>query len=373
MDTIIYMASRSVTFESPYKEPAGHRDTVASTVERFDVVSDEDQLELWRTYKECRAGAQGRIPTSKAAREKWRAQQRQGDEALERLIGSLFRLVIAEVTSTCDRRYGSDRRSDLREDLRAEAYAAMQVAIDTYNPDKGWNLAGFVVLKVRSVLREAMRGDSLDSWDRVAAFASRAESTLMVSLGRRPSDAEIRDEVIRYCMDWAGTRIMAGGVSRDAEDFDEQARAKLVKNGTWAAIEKLNEVRASKVTTVSLDAPLGDDGTTSLLDMLGDGADRKEAMGVLEWFLASLGDQDRYLLVRRFGLDGEPEATYEDLAEQVGGSWPEVRARIGALLGRMNSPLAMFTSLDQSLETRMEIDHQPTVAGRLAARRSLSS
>jgi len=345
-------------------------DVLTRSVEQHEVLGVDEQLDLWRAYKAGQeAAAALKRARSATGRNELAQAQRAGDVALERLIGANFRLVLAEVRDACDRRYGSGAKRQLRDELRADGYAAMYEAICDFDPAKASSLPGHISMKVRSAISTSMRGALPDTWDRLGQMAARAESELMSRLGRGPSRDEIYAEAERYALAWAVDRVRESGSKVEGDELEALAQAKLTKNGMRAALEHFDEVRVAVSGALSLDAPCTDEGGT-LLDILGEDAEPAEAMSVLSWFLGSLEARDRELLGQRFGLDGEEGCTFEELGQRTGEPWTEVRSRISGLLGRMTAPHAQFISLDPTLESRFEQGEPETASGRLAARRA---
>ena len=345
--------------------PYAGADVVLRAMAQYPVV--DQQGALWECVQRGLA-AQDKLGRARSASTiaSLKDTVRAGTAAHEELAGANYRLALKEANGLAEKRYPGRVPDDLLQEVHAEAWTAVAEAIATYDPAKGGSLPGMVVAAVRGRVRGLLAGPAPDSWARVARSAARAESELTGSLGRMPDQEEVRGEVLRYSLGWAKDRLIASGVSEDAPDLDELARKKLVRQGTLATLGRLDQVRATTARPLSLDAPSGD-GTATLADMLsgdaaGDGAE------VMAWFLASLVPEDRDLISRRFGLEGGPAATFEELGSALGLPWVEVRARIAILLGRMRSPVAQFVSLDGGLPQRFEAAEGSSVVDRLRAR-----
>lgn len=341
-------------------------DIVAARLEVYETVNGSDQLMLWERFDR---GRQARLSLLHNEESPVSLQRlvRDGDVAYEALLGSLFRLVkkiVSESVGSLNPRGAVDR-----DDFLSEGYAALVEVVENFDPTKGTPLVTLVALVIKSRLRALRRGDLPESWERVLRSARRAEMTLGGQLGRTPTREELRDEVTAYCMKWAKEKLFEMGHREQGAQLEELARKKLIRQGTWAAIERLEEIRGIGTASTSLDVSY--DGV-SLLDVLGDGG-HEEAGDVVAWFLSTLDSDDRRLLERRFALDGSKGATYEELADEVGCSWPEVRARVSALLGRLYAPHALFATLDEAITDRCEVVSSASRASDRLARRRIGA
>jgi len=98
-------------------------------------------------------------------------------------------------------------------------------------------------------------------------------------------------------------------------------------------VEEVQDILALSEHASSLDAPLDNDPSSSLMDMLpGESEDGPEARAehtemtllVRDW-LTRLPDKQRVVVMRRFGLDNDDPATLETLAEEMGVTRERVR------------------------------------------------
>jgi DNA-directed RNA polymerase sigma subunit (sigma70/sigma32) len=221
---------------------------------------------------------------------------------------------------------------------------------------------------VRNYVRNYGLAGMPATWHRVLNSAKRAEDELTKKLRRRPTGAEVKEEVKRYALTWATEHLSAK--QRESDAVDDAAKNKLVRQGTWSAIEHLDDIRTSTQTVLSLDAPSGEAGVT-LAELIGD-ASVEEGLGVVQWFLGTLSEGDRELVTRRFGLTGDSSATFEELAESRGVVWTEVRAHLNSLLGRFTAPHAHFIFCDGDFDSRIETEVLDSASSRLASRRAQS-
>ena len=125
---------------------------------------------------------------------------------------------------------------------------------------------------------------------------NRAERTLMLRFGRDPTDEEVAEEA----------RLPLGQVLA---------------------------VRSAARSAMSLDEPIGDDGESSVSDLLADeNADsiratwsRGPAQPGASDALDALPQRARMVLVRRYGLDGEDPYTLDEIARELGLTRERVR------------------------------------------------
>src|SRR4051812_27919991 len=125
---------------------------------------------------------------------------------------------------------------------------------------------------------------------------NRAERTLMLRLAREPTNEEIADE------------------------------AKL-------PLYQVLDVRSASRSPISLEEPIGDDGESSVSDLLADenALDPSDVVAVeqrnqaLSDALDALPQRARMVLVRRYGLDGEDPYTLDEIARELGLTRERVR------------------------------------------------
>lgn len=98
-------------------------------------------------------------------------------------------------------------------------------------------------------------------------------------------------------------------------------------------VEEVQDILALSEHAASLDAPLDNDPTSSLMDMLPDDgevspdarAEQHEMTALVRDWLGRLPDKQRQVVTRRFGLDNDDPATLETLAEEMGVTRERVR------------------------------------------------
>lgn len=98
------------------------------------------------------------------------------------------------------------------------------------------------------------------------------------------------------------------------------------------SVEALYQLRRTEFRVVSANVPVGEDGETELLEMLGgpgeegdDSVDRSDLSDALDKVLANLGERDREILRLRFGFATGRVETLETVAKNYGITRERVR------------------------------------------------
>lgn len=197
-----------------------------------------------------------------------------------------------------------------REDLEQEAFVGLLKAIEGFDPTRGTRFSTFAVPLIHQALDR--RGGALGRVVRLPSHVREAqarlkgvERSLRQALGREPSDEAV------------------------AEAFGDR-------------LEQVHRLRAWEAQAQSLDAPWGEDGASpaeTLIDPAGRSAEvvfaDAERQAALYQAVCRLPERERYLVTRRFGLDGrEPE-----LLREVGEQLRVSRQRVSQLESRAFSRL----------------------------------
>lgn len=334
-----------------------------------EVLTQEELTENLTLYQASIAAKTALEDASPKERARLARTISRGESALKMLLSSTYRLAIKQANDLVRSRYGTGS-PDIYEEARAEAYLGLIEALNSYTPDQGGSILGYISLVVTHRVRASLRAGAPESWTRVASMAARAEATLYSKLQRTPTDAELTDEVRSYAIEWAQDKLAnadeLNGPSRHTDESStESARKKLVRQGTWAAIENLSRVRNLTQRPLSLDQKTDDSG--SLLDILVDTPGPDSSL--LESFLASLPADELEIVTRRFGLDNAPSETFEQIGADLGYAWPEVRQRLTRALSRLSAPHAQYAALSEDISSQFTESEQ-SPAQRLVRRRS---
>jgi RNA polymerase primary sigma factor len=177
-------------------------------------------------------------------------------------------------------------------DLINEGNLGLMKAVEKFNPDKGAKLSTYASLWIKQQIRRAL--------------ASQGKTI------RLP--VHVADKI--YQLGQAEVRLR-GLMGRDAteEELAQELDTKVAK------IEKL---RRAAVRPASLDAPLGDNGDSTVSEVIADenagspfehllGSSEQELIGSL---VAKLPEREARIISFRFGLDGGKERTLEEVGRK---------------------------------------------------------
>jgi RNA polymerase primary sigma factor len=247
------------------------------------------------------------------------ARIRQGDEsARDHMIRANLRLVIKIA-----REYDGLGLPLL--DLINEGNIGLMKAVERFDPAKGGKLSTYGSWWIKQSIRRAIANQSktirlpVHVTDLIWKIR-KAERRLHDVLDRDPTDAEIAAEM---------------GMS----------------------VPRVSEIRQASVRTASLDAPLGDDDTSRLGDVVQDEnaanpfteAEERVSTDLVMELIKKLNARESTILKLRFGLDNGREITLEELGRKFG----VTRERIRQL---QNAALAKLRRMIEKL------DHMPVVA-----------
>jgi RNA polymerase primary sigma factor len=213
--------------------------------------------------------------------------------AKERLINSNLRLVIKFA-----RRYQGHGLS--MQDLVQEAMLGLIRAAEKFDYRRGYKFSTYAVLWIKQAIQRGL--DNTGRPVRIPAHiaqrertVNRVEAELSASLNREPTEEEIAE------------------------------RAKL-------PLDEVKAVRDLTRVTTSLDAPVGDDGDTTLGEFRAEASesveqevDEREQESAVNAALATLPEDERRVIELRFGTGGTPEASLREVAREVGVSQERAR------------------------------------------------
>ncbi|TMA24639.1 MAG: sigma-70 family RNA polymerase sigma factor [Deltaproteobacteria bacterium] len=212
-------------------------------------------------------------------------------------------------------------------DLIQEGNIGLMKAVQKFDADKGIRLISYAVWWIRAFIQNYI----LKSWSLVKLGTTQAQRKLFFSLARTRRELEKFD-----------------GVSGDVHKATEGAIAKKLR-------VKPGEVLEMQQRDLSLDAPMGEDGGSSHVDFVQDGADLPDAEiaeqeerhivqeRVLE-ALSRLDPRERYIIEQRI-MNDKP-MTLKELGEHFGFSRERARqleirakAKLEAELGELMDEL----------------------------------
>ncbi len=174
-------------------------------------------------------------------------------------------------------------------DLINEGNMGLMLAVDRFDPRKGAKLTTYAVLWIRQSIRRALA--SQGKTIRMPVYAvdqiyhlGRAEMRLREQLGRDATETELATEL---------------GLKPD----------------------RIGELRIAAIRPASLDAPLGDDDSSRLADVVADenaelpgsSMDNETSFALLNEVLPKLPPREAAIIRMRFGLEGGVEKTLEEI------------------------------------------------------------
>lgn len=174
-------------------------------------------------------------------------------------------------------------------DLINEGNIGLMLAVDRFDPRKGAKLATYAVLWIRQSIRRALA--SQGKTIRMPVYAvdqlyhlGRTERRLREELGRDATETEIASEL---------------GLST----------------------ERIGALRLAAIQPASLDAPLGDDDSSRLEDVVADESaelpgfnlDKEDSLELLNEVLPKLSPREAAIIRLRFGLGVGTEKTLEEI------------------------------------------------------------
>jgi RNA polymerase primary sigma factor len=186
-------------------------------------------------------------------------------------------------------------------DLISEGNIGLMKAVERFDPSKGGKLSTYGSWWIKQSIKRALANQSktirlpVHLVDKISKMR-RVAMRLQEELGREPTDEELGEEM--------------GMTSR-----------------------RIGQMRLAAVRPTSLDAPIGDDDSTNFSELVPDESaatpyetlEDKTVTGMLQEMVTKLDEREATILRFRFGLDGGPERTLEEVGVKFGVTRERVR------------------------------------------------
>ncbi|HEX5400224.1 MAG TPA: sigma-70 family RNA polymerase sigma factor [Verrucomicrobiae bacterium] len=186
-------------------------------------------------------------------------------------------------------------------DLISEGNIGLMKAVERFDPRKGGKLSTYGSWWIKQSIKRALANQSktirlpVHLVDKISKMR-RVAMKLQEELGREPTDEELADE-----LDLTAARV--------------------------------RQMRMAAIRPASLDAPIGDDESNVFSDVVEDEnatspygtLEDKTVTGMLQDMVKHLDQRESTILRYRFGLDGGPEKTLEEVGAKFGVTRERVR------------------------------------------------
>jgi len=186
-------------------------------------------------------------------------------------------------------------------DLISEGNIGLMKAVERFDPSKGGKLSTYGSWWIKQSIKRALANQSktirlpVHLVDKISKMR-RTAMRLQEELGREPTDEELGDEL----------GMSAGRIA---------------------------QMRMAAIRPASLDAPIGDEDSNNFAEVVQDEAadtpyeqlEDKTVTRMLREMVKNLDPREATILSARFGLDGGPERTLEEVGEKFGVTRERVR------------------------------------------------
>lgn len=186
-------------------------------------------------------------------------------------------------------------------DLINEGNIGLMKAVERFDPSKGGKLSTYGAWWIKQAIKRALANQAktirlpVHLVDKISKMR-RTAMKLQEILGREPTDEELGEE-----LGMTGARVA--------------------------------HLRTAAIRPASLDAPVGDDDSNSFSDFVEDehahtpyeDLEEKTSNLMLQEMVKTLNEREATILRFRFGLDGGPERTLEEVGEKFGVTRERVR------------------------------------------------
>ena len=277
---------------------------------RVALLRAEEEVDLAKRVESGRVAREvieSDLELSREQRARLRVIEREGNRAKAHLIESNLRLVV----SIAKRYLGG---SMTLPDLIQEGNLGLMRAVDKFDHRRGYKFSTYATWWIRQMISRSIADQGrtirlpvhlVEQMHKVR----RVERQLVQKLGREPTIEEV---------------AAAAGLD----------------------VERIDQFRQLASDPASLDAPLGEEGAGSVAELIedanatvpADAATQQLLRAHLTALLSELGDRERRVLEQRFGLDGSPPATLEQVGDELGLTRERIRQIESKALAKLRHP-----------------------------------
>jgi len=200
-------------------------------------------------------------------------------------------------------------------DLISEGNIGLMKAVERFDPAKGGKLITYAAWWIKQSIKRALANQSktirlpVHLVDKISKIR-RVSMQMSEELGREPTDDELAEEI---------------GMSSS----------------------KVTMLKSAAIRPASLDAPISDDDATEFGEIVGDESAHdpyellsdKDLRDEVDDLMDILDERERKIIQSRFGLDGSPAKTLEEVGENFGVTRERIRQLQNIALKKMRRAL----------------------------------